>query len=506
MLKIHSYFKNFKSKTLALFVILELINAILAYALVIYAKLDLSIIYIFLPLILLINFVIGLIIISRVTKPLQIVTQAIAHVSKDPVVTAPPNVTAKKYERSGLKDLVQTVFELAAIPSENVVATEQQKSISQFNLSQIANNFPFGLIIFNKDKNLIYSNSSAPVAVKPDGSYDMTLIFEQNDNFSKWFIDCESGKINDTHIWQRVADKIPGEKDRRIFDVIANYQKNNPSGAEIVVATIDRTALYTPDQEDMDFIAMAAHELRGPITVIRGYLDVFKQELVPKLNAEESELLDRLSVSSERLAGYVNNILNISRYDRNKFQIHMQKERLIDIINNAVPDLYLRAKTQKRQINFLIPKGLPDIAADRSAINEVITNLVDNAIKYSNEGGQVTVGSNLKDGFVEVTVKDEGIGMPDNVVGNLFSRFYRSHRSSGAVGGTGLGLYICKTIIDSHGGSIWVSSKEGRGTTIGFTLPVYDTVAEKLKTGDNLNQDITQRTEGWIKNHAMIRG
>jgi two-component system phosphate regulon sensor histidine kinase PhoR/two-component system sensor histidine kinase VicK len=91
------------------------------------------------------------------------------------------------------------------------------------------------------------------------------------------------------------------------------------------------------------------------------------------------------------------------------------------------------------------------------------------------------------------------------VVGGLFSKFYRSHRSRQTVGGTGLGLYICKAIVDAHGGSIWVRSTEGQGSTFGFTVPIYSTVAAKLAAGDNQSKDIVQRPEGWIKNHAMYR-
>ena len=254
----------------------------------------------------------------------------------------------------------------------------------------------------------------------------------------------------------------------------------------------------------MDFIALAAHELRGPITVIRGYLELLSQEL-ENVPAEQQELIDRLQVSSERLSGYINNILNVSRYDRNHLKLHLGEERLVDIIAALIPDLALRAKTQNRKLVFHVEDTLPTIAADRSSLSEVISNLIDNAIKYSQEGGEVVVSGEVKNNFVEITVHDSGIGMPQSVVGNLFNKFYRSHRSRQTVSGTGLGLYICKAIVESHGGSIWVRSQEGEGSTFGFTIPIYSTVADKLQAGDNGNQKIIEQREGWIKNHAMFR-
>jgi signal transduction histidine kinase len=104
-----------------------------------------------------------------------------------------------------------------------------------------------------------------------------------------------------------------------------------------------------------------------------------------------------------------------------------------------------------------------------------------------------------------VLVEDHGIGMPGNVVSNLFQKFYRSHRSRETVAGTGIGLYISKAIVESHGGNISVRSEEGKGSTFIVTLPTFASVAEKLKAGDNSNEQLIEKNEGWIKNHSMYR-
>jgi len=155
-------------------------------------------------------------------------------------------------------------------------------------------------------------------------------------------------------------------------------------------------------------------------------------------------------------------------------------------------------------VNF--PADLPTIAADRASISEVLGNLIDNAIKYSNEGGAINVTASVKGNFVEISIEDFGIGMPGNVVSNLFQKFYRSHRSRETVAGTGIGLYISKGIIESHGGTISVRSEEGKGSTFTAALPIYSTVADKLLSDDNSNEGLIEHGNGWIKNHSMYRG
>ncbi|HUP26454.1 MAG TPA: ATP-binding protein, partial [Candidatus Limnocylindrales bacterium] len=134
-----------------------------------------------------------------------------------------------------------------------------------------------------------------------------------------------------------------------------------------------------------------------------------------------------------------------------------------------------------------------------------ICNLLDNAIKYSGQSKQITVKAAMtKDGLVETTVQDQGVGIPANVLPSLFEKFHRNHRNRSQVSGTGLGLYLSKTIVNAHGGDIWVKSKEGGGTTVGFTLKPYAMLADELKSGNN-NDELVRTAHGWIKNHSLYR-
>jgi signal transduction histidine kinase len=505
----HEYFDHYKRTTLTYFVLVQILSGLLAggAALGVWLGLQAAPINAFaisLVALVFLNVICSFILFTVASKPLKLLAQAIAHVAKSPVMTPPPHIEAKKYERSGLKALVQTVYELAAGSTTQTQPPASAQPTAIF--KELTDDLPCGLYALDAKGKVLYTNNLAPVKIDSSGERASELMFDAHDALDDWLRTAETNKVRDTHTWQRIANRLPGAPDRRIFDVVAYYQKDNPEGVAVIVVTIDRTANYADDQEDMDFIALAAHELRGPITVIRGYLDVIKSDVGTKLNADQQELFDRLQVSSERLAGYVNNILNVSRYDRKQFQIHLHEENLMEVLKSLVPDLALRARTQHRNLRFAVPQGLPSIAADRSSLGEVVTNLIDNAIKYSHDGGEVLISATPKDDqWVEITVEDHGIGMPESVMGGLFNKFYRSHKSRQTVGGTGLGLYICKAIVEAHGGSIWVRSTEGHGSTFGFTVPIYSTVATKLAAGDNQNKDIVQRPEGWIKNHAMYR-
>jgi signal transduction histidine kinase len=164
----------------------------------------------------------------------------------------------------------------------------------------------------------------------------------------------------------------------------------------------------------------------------------------------------------------------------------------------------LRARVRGMKLTLKIDGSLPSVGADAVSIHEVVNNLLDNAIKYSKDGKEIIVHSHVnQDGSVETTVQDFGPGIPEAAMGNLFDKFYRDYHNRNNVGGTGMGLFLSKAIVTAHGGNIWVRSKEGQGTTFGFTLMPYSKVATENKKGDNA--DITRTAHGWIKNHSMYR-
>lgn len=433
-------------------------------------------------------------------EPLDYLSRTVTQLSDQPHDTTPPNLNGTRHERTGFKLMIDTIYARAV--GGHIAKVDPNAQTVQ---SQLLDSLPGGVIALSAERKVTYANELAPVMTDTNGLKTIQLDFDAGDTLEDWLNIVEISQVKAQKIWMRVQSSPPGTDDRRVYDVVANYQKNAVAGADTLILLFDQTARYAVSENALDFMALAAHELRGPITVIRGYLDILRPEL-GNLTPDQNQLFDRLEVSSSRLSGYISNILNAAKFDRRHLKLHLREDRVRDVLALVTDDLQLRASTQGRLLSFSIPDNLPTIAADRNSLSEVIANLVDNGIKYSHEGGQVVVSAQDDGDTVRFSVQDFGVGIPSSVVGNLFTKFYRSHRSKHTVAGTGLGLYISKAIIESHGGKMSLTSTEGQGSTFSFSVPIYATVKDKLLAGGDENQGIIETSSGWIKNHSMYRG
>lgn len=490
---VKQYHQTLAWQSIGLFVGLQLVVACVVYAWQDYAKtyLDLShpFLQIVIPFIIL-EAIFGSLFLAFMLRPVKKLESALSYAYR--------SSTEGKDVLKDLASLVKAIRHLDAIknPDEGVVSEHAFAS-------SLLDHLPLGIVVFNQKREIIYANAAAPT--RANGK-ELNVAFAENDSLNSW-LDTVTGKdISAVHWWKRLRQStVADEEQRQFFDAFATYHQEGTDSIETILVTIDRTEQYGVDEDDLDFTALAAHELRGPITVIKGYLDVLRQELNDTLTEDQKAFFERLDVSADRLTTYINNILNVSRYDRRHLSLHLKEEKLSSIYASIADDLELRARTHHRLLNVNFPTDLPTIAADRASISEVIVNLVDNAIKYSNEGGLVVIGASVKGDFVEVTVRDNGIGIPGSLIGHVFDKFYRSHRSRENTVGTGLGLYITKAIIESHDGTISVRSEEGHGSTFAFTIPTYASVADKLAKSDNNNEALI-KPKKYIKNHSMYRG
>jgi len=449
----------------------------------------------------------SVIIFKFISRPLRDLIAAVVHISGEPTATTPPNPNDQRFAKNGLKDVLQTIYELSSSAAAPATAAELATPVQSSPTAMIEaalNETSCGFVVMNHERTITFANKAAPTNIDSNGVMSLSLLFNGIETLDAWLIECDKAAVHAERTWARIPNKLPEEEGRRIFDVVASYDKGAES--EVVLTLIDRTSVYEVGEQELDFIAFAAHELRGPITVIRGYLDVLEDELKDVLKDDQHELFRRLTVSANRLSGYINNILNTSRYDRRHLKMHLTETTVAEVYDTIRDDMDMRASAQNRMLAINIPTDLPTIAGDPASLGEVFGNLIDNAIKYSNEGGAINVSAILKGDLVEVAIEDHGIGMPSSVVGNLFQKFYRSHRSRETVAGTGIGLYISKAIVESHGGNIAVRSEDGKGSVFLVSLPTFQAVADKLKAGDNSNEGLIDQGSGWIKNHSMYRG
>jgi len=503
---VRDYWPRYRRYAITVTILMQLTLSMAVAATLIFAGLDPASLAFSVTLIavILLSISLNLALANILLMPLRYITDALTHISSEPTDITPPNPNAAKFEQNGFKPLLDLIYRVAASTSMPQDKAANSKLPEAGIIDDALNHSKAAVVIFDHSGKITYASRNAPVRTNSDNQPELALIFESDVTFDEWrtsIVDQVRAEAN----WHRIPDSLVGNVERRIFDINASYEKEH--AAEIIMVLLDRTDSYQPEDDQLDFISFAAHELRGPVTVIRGYLDVLNEELSAAGQGDEHRaLISRLIVSANRLSTYISNILNASRHDRRHLKLHLREKRLLDIYKTIADDMSLRASTQNRLLNVSLPEDLPTVAADTSSLSEVFANLIDNALKYSHEGGSVTVSAAIDGNYVRVNVLDRGIGMPSNVVSNLFHKFYRSHRSRETVAGTGIGLYICKAIVDSHGGNIEVKSEDGHGSLFSFTIPIYSTVADKLIASDNSNESLMRSNKGWIKNHAKYRG
>lgn len=447
----------------------------------------------------------------QVLEPLRAVWQAILHVSPDHHGTPPVNLEQIKLGRELITSLSLQVYQLASNQSGANNNVDHRKEVLQ--ATNVVSHLPLPMFVCNKQQLVINASDAALeyCGLQSSALFGKPLFesakleFPSEKTLEIWMNDCQANKATDSMYWERVRVRLVSDETKlRQCDMAAYYNRDNPSGAEFIITLFDRTERYNQDDKAMSFVALAVHELRTPLTVLRGYIEVFEDELSEKLDPEMKDFMFKMQVSAEQLTAFVNNILNVARVEQNQLVLQLKEENWEEVLRHAAADNELRARVRGKNITYNIAKDIPTVAVDRVSIYEVIGNLLDNAIKYSADSKEIQVTSELgKDGMVITTIRDYGVGIPESVLPNLFEKFYRNHRTRTEIGGTGLGLFLSKSIVNAHGGQIWAESKEGQGSTFGFSLKPYSQLAEEIKKGDNT--EITRTAHGWVKNHSLYR-
>jgi signal transduction histidine kinase len=448
---------------------------------------------------------------NYLAQPVKALWQTVLHLAPNGAEIAAPKLESVWFGRELVASLSAHIYELISVAERTAAQDHQENRSLQHNF--IAQNLPIPFIVLDPTETIRFANEAA---AKYTGIHAADMIgknvymvldmsFPSESTFDGWLKSVKVKTATASASWNRVRLNVRDTRPARLFDLAAYYNRNNPEHNETMLILFDHTQQYSQDDQAVSFIALSVHELRTPLTLLRGYMEVFEDELNKTIDDPElKSFMLKMRAQAEQLTAFVNNILNVARVDDDQLELKLQSEDWSATLKSAIEMIGLRAKVRGITLKCTIARDLPPAAIDSLSVREVINNLVDNAIKYSGDSKVVKIDTHLtKDGMIETTVRDFGLGIPTSLLPNLFTKFYRDHRNRAQIGGTGLGLYLSKAIVTAHGGNLWVRSKEGEGSTFGFTLVPYAQLAEELKqSGD---QDITRSAHGWIKNHSLYR-
>jgi signal transduction histidine kinase len=248
------------------------------------------------------------------------------------------------------------------------------------------------------------------------------------------------------------------------------------------------TQLQRLDEAKDEFVSMASHQLRTPLTSVKGYISMVLEGDVGKITAMQRQLLGEAFTSSERMVHLINDFLNVSRLQTGKFVLESRPTDLAKIVTQEVDSLKTTAQAHNMELKFRAPSVFPMLTIDEGKIRQVLMNFIDNAIYYSREHTVITIELGIEDGDAVVRVYDTGIGVPKAEQAHLFTKFFRATNArKQRPDGTGVGLFLAKKVIDSHGGSMVFESVEDEGSTFGFRLPIKK-LSVAAKSPDKLDK------------------
>lgn len=351
--------------------------------------------------------------------------------------------------------VMTAMADYAAIAIDNArlfQKSEEERTKLETILSQTEN----GVIVVDQDNRVVLINRSAESIFGVSGEYEGLSSVEVFDNDRLLEL-------------LRSGDGVPRKEeleleDGRVFNVIRSPLRN--IGQAVVLHDI--THFKELDRIKSEFVTTVSHDLRSPLTAILGYVELI--ERAGSLNKTQSEFVERVRISVEQIAALVTDLLDLGRIESG-LDTTKEGTNVGSLANYALDGLRSAARARKIELQSQIAADLPDIYGDPVRLRQMIANLLENAIKYTPEGGRVRLEAQAEDDQVIMRISDTGPGIPASDQPYLFDKFFRASNVPDDSTGTGLGLSIVKSIVEQHQGRIWLDSEVGQGTTFIVVIP-----------------------------------
>ncbi len=360
------------------------------------------------------------------------------------------------------------------------------------------------IIIFNKAAEVLLNKSSKEVLGRKIG--EIIRVYDNHieitpDEYARSVAEKVTGIV----FTKKALKYVSGDKVGYVNFISGNITDGQQANMGCIISMHDVSEERQLEEMKIDFVSMAAHELRTPLTVIRGYASMLQDKKTQNLSADQEKFVDRLAVSADTLSNLIDNLLNVSRIEHNLLRLDLKVVDLEKNIHKIIDDLSNSARTKGQSLTFVKEKeSFPLVKVDNFRIGEVLINLIGNAITYTEAGGSIEVKLEQKDNMLIVSIKDTGPGIPPEAIPKLFSKFFRV---GGALErgskGTGLGLYISKSIVEMHGGQIGVESEPGHGARFYFKLPI--TTEKEVAHGEGGSVVLTERSGFVLNNERQNR-
>ena len=353
-------------------------------------------------------------------------------------------------------------------------------------LDQIVSHAPLGIARVGTDMKIIDVNPrmAALLRIEPQKMVGTAVAdYLRQDEFERVFevfqplwrgavdtVESDSRAIRADHseVWLHWSATGVRNASGRIDYFIAMYEDNDAEHAANEAAAAHLAGLERLNRLKSEFVSLVSHEFRTALVGISGFSEMIRDEDV---TLDEAKVYaGDINKDAERLNRMINDMLDLDRIEAGRLTLHHQTVDMNNLLEDAVDRARASSARHTFTCNLAVEK--PVVQADPDRIAQVLSNLLSNAIKYSPDGGDIAVTSLARDGVVEVSVHDHGVGIAPEFVDRLFSRYERYEKSASKIIGTGLGLAISRQIVEMHGGKIWVESKQGDGSDFRFTIPV----------------------------------
>jgi GAF domain-containing protein len=272
-----------------------------------------------------------------------------------------------------------------------------------------------------------------------------------------------------------VTRKMPGEFEPEVIRLLSTFATQSAlaiQNARLFREIEDKSRqLEVASQHKSEFLANMSHELRTPLNAIIGFSEVLTERMFGELNEKQEEYLKDIYASGTHLLSLINDILDLSKIEAGRMELELTDFHLPTALDNALTLVRERAARRNIALHIGIDNRLGQIQGDERKIRQVVLNLLSNAIKFTPENGRIEVGATPRDGFIEISVNDTGVGIAAEDQEAVFEEFRQVGAADKKVEGTGLGLTLCRKFVELHGGRIWVKSQVGVGSTFTFTIP-----------------------------------